>query len=435
MTVSAQRARECNAAAQQGPATTISDPIPARFRRAVFRTLVRTMLALHYGLLTIAKRLGPGKRDLKQGECHVLLTATFYSDSWLLAHIGPLGASRYTKKITVVATRKVPQCDKVEAVYPPAWLQKMVGGVPSRLAMFAWTALRTRPDVIGGFHLLLNGVLAELLAAFTGARSLYICGGGPREVVDGGVHCDNRLFRRLEVPDAVVERQLLRAVGGFDFVVTMGKSGAAYFRKFAGLDHVEVLPGGIRPVPPRPNNVVPEFDLILVGRLSQVKRVDLFLESLATLRRSLPQVRAVIVGGGPDYDLMVRKSGELNLSDCVTFAGFQSDVVSWLHRSRVFVLTSDSEGLSLALMEAFMCGLPAVVSNVGDLADLVVNGESGYLVSERTPNAFASAFQRLLTNPEHLHSCGRNAAAAAAKLTTSESALRWDRVFEKHQNI
>ena len=54
----------------------------------------------------------------------------------------------------------------------------------------------------------------------------------------------------------------------------------------------------------------------------------------------------------------------------MSFVGHQEDVAAWLSKSRVFVLTSDSEGLSLSMMEAMMCGLPAVVSDVGDLGDL-----------------------------------------------------------------
>ena len=64
----------------------------------------------------------------------------------------------------------------------------MVGGTPARLLTFAWLALRERPHVLGGFHLLLNGLVTQLLARLCGARSLYFCGGGPTEVLDGGVN-------------------------------------------------------------------------------------------------------------------------------------------------------------------------------------------------------------------------------------------------------
>ena len=58
-----------------------------------------------------------------------------------------------------------------------------------------------RPDVIGGFHLLVNGLLACLLARLSGARSLYFCVGGPAEVLDGGLLSENRIFGRLQHPD------------------------------------------------------------------------------------------------------------------------------------------------------------------------------------------------------------------------------------------
>ena len=82
---------------------------------------------------------------------------------------------------------------------------------------------------------------------------------------------------------------------------------------------------------------------------------------------------------------------------------------SWLRRARVFVLTSDSEGLPLSTMEAMMCGLPVVASAVGDLSDLVSDGVNGYLIEERTPENFSKRILDLLTNTERL---GRFAKAA-----------------------
>jgi glycosyltransferase involved in cell wall biosynthesis len=56
----------------------------------------------------------------------------------------------------------------------------------------------------------------------------------------------------------------------------------------------------------------------------------------------------------------------LGIDRNVRFAGHQNTVEDWLRKSKVFVLTSDSEGLSLSMMEAMMCGLPAIVSDVGE---------------------------------------------------------------------
>ena len=104
----------------------------------------------------------------------------------------------------------------------------------------------------------------------------------------------------------------------------------------------------------------------------------------------------MIVGDGPLRQELETLAAALGLGDAVEFAGQRVDVSSILGRSRVFVLTSKTEGLSLALMEAMMAGLPAVVSDVGDLGDLVRHGENGYLVDVQTPDRFAERIAAIL---------------------------------------
>ena len=120
---------------------------------------------------------------------------------------------------------------------------------------------------------------------------------------------------------------------------------------------------------------------------------------------------------------------DLNIEKHVLFAGQQSAVETWLRRARVFVLTSDSEGLSLALMEAMMCGLPAVVSAVGDLGDLVEDGVNGYLVEHRSPQAFAEALRSLLTDPERFARFAAEARRAGAMNEPSAVTRRWDEIL------
>ena len=95
------------------------------------------------------------------------------------------------------------------------------------------------------------------------------------------------------------------------------------------------------------------------------------------------------------------------------------------------MLTSDTEGLSLALMEAMMCGLPAIVSNVGDLGDLVVPGETGYLIDARTPGAFAGAVVELLSDAERLRRYSANALLVAQKHSVPQVANRWDQALSQ----
>lgn len=392
------------------------------------RLLVRSFMCAHAVLTGLFARLGPRPRNPGPDGWVVLLTGTFYSDNWINAHIRPLAASRRTALVHVVATYPVPPGDKIRLHAPPRWLVRCGGPVVARLLMFLWLGMRLRPHLVGGFHLLFNGLVAATLARLVGARSLYFCVGGPAEVLDGGLQSENRLFEKLGTPDAVVERQLVRAARRIDLIVTMGSSGRRYFVE-QGAPAVVTVSGGLDASLYAPAGRQPEFDAIFVGRLAPIKRIDLFLGAIAQARRHLPAVRAVIVGDGAERAALEAQARALGVHDCVQFAGHQTQIASWLTRARLFVMCSDSEGLSLALMEAMLCGLPALVPAVGDLGDLVRNGENGYLVVERTPDAYAARLIELLGDEAQLRRFGAAARRLAEPYEFGACAARWDRIL------
>jgi glycosyltransferase involved in cell wall biosynthesis len=104
-------------------------------------------------------------------------------------------------------------------------------------------------------------------------------------------------------------------------------------------------------------------------------------------------------------------------------------VENWLRKSKIFVLTSDSEGLSLSMMEAMMSGLPAVVSDVGDLGDLVEHGVNGYLVPRRSPELFADCVVELLTDARKLEEFSQAARRSALRYETQTTIQRWDSIL------
>jgi glycosyltransferase involved in cell wall biosynthesis len=341
-----------------------------------------------------------------------------------------LAASRWCERVWIVSDFPLPALPGVYAIRPPAWLAAGIGEAPARLLTFAWAAWRHRPHVIGGFHLLINGLAGEVLARLVGARCLYFCVGGPMEVIDGGIWAENRLFGRLETPDAVIERRLVRAAGACDDVITMGTRAVRFFRRNRTQARFHVVPGGIDEVRFRPGDGPAEYDLILVGRLAAIKRIDLFLRVVAEVARAVPAVQAVVVGDGELRGGLNKQLHELGLSDRVVLAGHRADVESWLRRARVFVLTSQSEGLALSLMEAMSCGLPAVVSDVGDLADLVEDGVNGHLVPRDAPAAaFAAPIIALLTDPARYESFRRAARASAGRFTVEAMRRAWDAIL------
>ena len=194
------------------------------------------------------------------------------------------------RALRIVATNPVPAVAGVEAIYPPAWLRRSLGNVPARLLVFVWIAVRTRPDVVGAFHMLVNGLVVALLARWIGSRSMYFCVGGPVEVLDGGVHGENKYFARLKTPDALVERWLLEAIAACDLIITMGTRAVTFFRARGVSAPCHVVAGGIDgetfASPSPAERLRAPYDAVLIARLVPIKAIDIFVRAIAELARN-----------------------------------------------------------------------------------------------------------------------------------------------------
>ena len=237
------------------------------------------MTLLHAMALALAVRIGRlAKPRAADSGLSILLTGRFDSDNWIVSHLRPLAASDKCKEVLMVSVRRVPDIPGVRAIYARSWLVRMIGQTAARLITFGWVALRRRPEVVGAFHMLVNGMVAAVVGKLVAARTMYFCVSGPVEIIDGGVRRDSGLFRKMETPDPIVEKRLVHTAGSFDFVVTMGSKAAEFFRARGVKSHVHVIAGGIDSNAFARGRSERPIDLIFTGRLTRVKRIDVFHE-------------------------------------------------------------------------------------------------------------------------------------------------------------
>ena len=401
----------------------------ASFLQHCYRWLLRFILVFHYSLLKLFKLI-PHKPKKKQ-SLKVLATGTFYSDHWLVTHLRPMANASNCSSLTMVASIPVPQLNNVSGAYAPKWLTKIFGQVGARLIYFTWLAITTRPDVLVGFHILVNGLFVVILAKLIGAKSVYICGGGPREVRGGGIETENRIFNRIGQADYFIEKMLIKSVHEMDLVVSMGTSAITYFKE-KGVDaKFEIVPGGFdNQVFKLNSDLKKKYDLILIGRLSNVKRVDRFLHAIKQAKSELPKLNAVIVGDGPDKKDLQNLAIKLGIASDVDFVGWQNNIHIWLQQSKCFVLTSDSEGLSQALIQAMMTGLPAITSDVGDLNNLTKSEYNGYLVSELNVENFSNIFIQLFKDKSLIAEFSNNALESTKRFSVIQVQLHWQKIFD-----
>jgi glycosyltransferase involved in cell wall biosynthesis len=148
-------------------------------------------------------------------------------------------------------------------------------------------------------------------------------------------------------------------------------------------------------------SVVKDIDILYVGNLVAVKRLDRLLEAVAHLVKARPALRVVLVGDGVLRGELEARAAGLHLGAHVEFVGARpfEEIPQWLRRARVFVMTSEMEGLPQAMIEAMGCGVPVVLPDTGDVTTIAKHGENAWIVSPPTAEGFAGAVTRLLDDP------------------------------------
>ncbi len=124
------------------------------------------------------------------------------------------------------------------------------------------------------------------------------------------------------------------------------------------------------------------------------KGLDLLLQVLARPQWRARPLHLTCFGRGADQTALEDQARLLELTATVTFASHVSDVAAIWQTHQALVLASRNEGIPLALVEAMLCGRPAIATNVGGMAELLVDGETGFLAAAPTVDAIDAALKR-----------------------------------------
>jgi colanic acid/amylovoran biosynthesis glycosyltransferase len=144
------------------------------------------------------------------------------------------------------------------------------------------------------------------------------------------------------------------------------------------------------------------FRITTTGALIWRKGYEYALQSIRVLRDRGINLQFNIVGGGAERDRVVFTIRDLGLENVVQLRGHESPerVREFLRSSHVFLLSSLSEGISNALLEAMACGVPVVTTDCGGMSEAVTDGVEGFLVPVRDVQAISQALQILWDNPQ-----------------------------------
>ena len=186
--------------------------------------------------------------------------------------------------------------------------------------------------------------------------------------------------------------------------------------------------------------VIPElrwigFDaktIVSVGRLHvRFKRQDVLLKSFRKVLDAYPDYKLVLYGDGPDRKSLEQLAKELSMDGSVEFKGKVANVMKIIADEGIFVLSSDSEGMPNALMEAMALGMPVISTDCepGGAKALIQNGVNGIIVPRGDVDRLAEAIIFYIENKEKADQYGLSARQSMKSYSPNIIICKWSELL------
>lgn len=198
-----------------------------------------------------------------------------------------------------------------------------------------------------------------------------------------------------------------------------------------------ILPNSLNPAFIRPRyGGVREKEIVSVGRMDANKNHEMQLRAFAALKDKYPEHTLVIYGDGELRSYIEKTAAELGVAERVFLPGVVQNVAVRIERASLFLLTSYSEGVSNALIEALALGLPVIATDVpsGGTEELMEDGVNGLVIPAGDQAALEKAMDRFLGDPDYADRLGREAAKIQERLAPERVNPMWKNYFEEIMN-
>lgn len=309
-------------------------------------------------------------------------------------------------------------------------------GIPATaLNLRKWQVVRAVRELVATFRrnradvVVMTGYNAETL----GRIAARIAGVGHTIL---WVHNASEITPR-SVVHRFIDRALSRWTSAYFGVAAVQRHFLVHERGYAA-DRVRIIRNGVDPAlfdGATDRRVLAELGVTagvpvvgILGSLRPEKDHATFLRAARLVVDHVPDAQFLVVGDGQCRAALESLRGTLGLAEQVHFVGARSDISRILCAIDVFALTSTTECLPMALLEAMACARPAVCTAVGGVVEVLDDGVTGYLVPSKDPERLAQRLIELLGNPLTARRMGR----AGRRRVESDFSL--DRSVEAAQN-
>ena len=231
--------------------------------------------------------------------------------------------------------------------------------------------------------------------------------------------------------------KLMRGLANFlfplaDGIVLQTERSKFFFNKKIQRKAV-ILPNSLNPAFIKPRyEGIRDKRIVAVGRLDANKNHEMMIRAFAALWDKYPEYTLTIYGEGELRPFLEGLVQQLGISERVFLPGVIPDVADRIERAALFLLTSYSEGVSNALIEALASGLPVISTDVpsGGTVELIADGENGLIIPTGDLRALEEAMDKMLGDPVYADSLGREAAKIQKRLAPERVDRQWKEYFD-----
>ena len=301
------------------------------------------------------------------------------TDKKLISKISPVLDSKYVEKVYLVRNTKMQYSHfklvqysvfkPFRKILPLRELNRVISSV--------YILLFKRIDIILSIHFLMHGVYGYFLSKIFKKKHIFLFIESPRK------YTKDRLMIKM------LKEAYLVGVRGSDSMQYLLEKGIAK-------DKIFIPPNEFEIQNIRVSNKKKIYDLIYIGNFVDVKDLPLWVDTVECVKKDVPNIKCIMVGDGKEFNSIKERIDSKGLGESIELAGRKSNVNEYIEKSKLLLMTSKSEGLPMVVVECMAYGVPAVVPNVGDIKDLVIEGKNGIIVNTRDSKKFAKEIINIL---------------------------------------
>lgn len=314
-------------------------------------------------------------------------------------HIRPKSEMDKVEEIGIVRDFHGPKLPKVTYYSPPKLIRKFtVVNIIWKLLVSICLSLIKKPDIIMSYFMFPHGIIAFITAKVT-----------KKPISHSVIH-----INEMAVLGIFFSELHITILKHCDIVtVTGSKTKDKLIRHGVDPNKIYILPHAIDDKKFYPANVPKKYEVLYLGRLTPRKHVDIILKAIQKVKIIYKEdIKVCIAGGvseGTYKNDLKNLCKELGITENVEFVGYISDTSYYYNISRIYILASEGEGLPFTMIESMACGVPVIVTDVGDVIDVAKNDVNAIVIKNHTDvEAFTNAIIKLLDDKQYYNMLREN---------------------------